>query len=304
MIYTPWDSTTGKEVFKTIVKEVFDSTQRKAVKESEKLYNMKTTEDLFERTLRIAGMPRGTSMVEGGKIPMYDPKMGGTKDYNVTEYGQGFRMSWLFKKTNKIDALSRWTKNLTMNAIETKQAELAKLWNSPTATYLGYDGLALGHATHTCLDDAASTYDNLISAAPSVSSLESIELYYDTMKDDQGTTIFINPKGSLLYFAPALRVNIWELMNGELKPQELSNTASYWNGRFEPFCYHYLTSSTAWGVAAVSDDRYDINCFTLSKADIITRDVTEYNSLDSAVMVHQSFSFGYGDPRMVVIGNT
>ncbi len=130
-ILTVWDTSTGKEVFRKLVRKTFDSTDREALIESEKLYNMRTTTKLFERDLRIAGMPAGSSVVEGGKIPMYDPKFGGTKDYTSAEYGMGFRVSWMMKKTNQMDLVQKWTKSLRMKLNETKDIELAKLWNSP-----------------------------------------------------------------------------------------------------------------------------------------------------------------------------
>ena len=302
-VLTVWDTTTGKELFRKLVRKTFDSTDREAVIESEKLFNMRTSDKFFERDLRFAGLPTGSPIVEGGRIPLYEPKMGGTKDYNQAEYGFGFRVSWMMRKTNQFNLVQKWTKSLRMKMAEMKDIELAKLWNSPTATYTGFDGYALGYASHSCLDDAASTYDNIISGDLNLTSLQAVELYYDTMKDDQGALFYVSAKGKTLYYHPALKVRITEIMRSTGKWGEISNTMNFWEGRFEPYTYRRLSSTTAWGVVAKGDERYDVNCYTLAEPHLIEKDASD-NSIDNVVLAHQAFSWGFGDPRLVVIGNT
>lgn len=302
-VLTVWDTTTGKELFRKLVRKTFDSTDRDALIESEKLYNMRTSDKLFERDVRFAGLPSAAPVVEGGKIPIYDPKMGGTKDYNQAEYGMGFRVSWMFRRTNQFDMVQRWTKSLKRKLSETKDTELAKLWNSPTATYLGFDGLSLGNASHTCLDDAATTYDNLLSGDLNLTSLQAAELYFDTLRDDQGALFYVNTKGMVLYYHPNLKVRITEIQRSTGKWGEISNTMNFWEGRFDLHTYRRLTSTTAWGMVAKGDDRYDVNCYTLAEPHLVDKDSAD-NSLDQIVLGHQALSFGFGDPRLVIIGNT
>ena len=309
-ILTVWDTSSGKDVFRRLVRDVFDNTKRDALMESEKLYKMKTSDKLFERGMRMAGMPYGNYVVESGKVPLYDPKFGGTLDWYQNEYGMGFRVSWMMKKTNQWDLVKGWTTSLRMKLDETKDVELARLFNSPTASVsrggreinVGYDTFVLGYAAHTCLDDTPSTYSNLGSADLSLAALTAGELYFDTLKDDQGAIFFVNTKGMVLYHHPALKVRITELNRSTGKPWEISNTMNFWEGRFEPYTYRRLSSTTAWGLAAVGDQRYDIKCFTLAEPDILTKDASD-NSLDTIVLGHQAFSYGFGDPRLLYIGN-
>jgi hypothetical protein len=302
-ILTTFDTSTGRDVFRKLVRETVDTTDRTAIVESEKLYNMLTSDKLFERDQRLAMLPPGSPIVEGGRIPMMEPKYGGTKDYEQTEYGEGFRISWKMKKFNQIDLMQKLTKNLAMKLKELKDVELAKLWNSPTATYLGFDGLALASASHTCLDDAGTTFSNLGSAALSVAALESMVLFWKTLKDDQGALAPVDIKGGLLYHAPALEFTVNEILRSSGKPFEISNTYNYMQDRFTPYCYSRLTSSTAWGLANVKHDKYDINCFTTAKEDVMVRDAAD-NSIDTIVLGHMAFSFGFGDGgRSVYVGN-
>lgn len=302
VILTNWDSSTNQDVFKTLVRKTFDSTDREAVIESSRLYNMLGTKDLYERTMRFAGLPTGTEVGEGEEIEIFSPKFGQTKDYTVKQYGLGFRYSWLFKKTEKWNLLKRWTRNLSLKQKELKDIELAKLWNATGSTYSGYvSGLYLGSNSQTCLDDAASTYDNLLAAALSVTALQSAKYYFDKMKDDQGATFFAKP--DLLYYEPTLDPTVQEILKSSLKPHELSNTTNIWKGMYEPYMYRRLTSTTAWGLLATKHDLYDVNCFTLAEPDSDVSPAPN-NTRDTVITSLQAFSNGYGDSRMCLVGST
>jgi hypothetical protein len=298
-VYTGWDTSTGKDIFRKLVREIFDSTARTAILESLKLYKDggEKTDKWFERLMRFAGMPRGTTLAEGGKIPIYEPKFGQTLDIYQKEFSQGFRVSWMMKKTNQWDMVKRWTTNLRLNQAELKDVELAKLWNSPTSTYTGFDSQVLAYASHTCLDDAATTYSNIGSGGLSLAALEAAELYFDTLVDDQGQLFYVDTKGMLLAFAPALKVTVNEILRSTGKPHEISNTMNYWEDRFTPYVYRRLTSTTACFLLATGDRRYDVHCYTLSEPDLFEKDTAD-TTMDSQVLAHQSFGWGFGDPRL------
>jgi hypothetical protein len=289
----------AKDVFTNVVKDKFNNTAREAVLEAKSLYKMLDTNKLFERTAQWAGLPRGIEIAEGGEIPIYSPLMGNTKDYTVSTYGLGFRVSKLFKMTEQWGVVNDLTTNLKMNQLELKESELAKLWNSPTATYTGYGGtLHLGEASQTCLD--GSTYDNLLSAALSITALESALYYFNKLKDDQGNTMFAKP--DTLYFEPTLYPTVTEILKSDGKWDEMSNTTNIWKGFATPFMYHYLTSTTAWGLVAKNHRNYDVRCYTLSEPDVVTQDSPD-NARDSIVTSWQAFSWGFGHPGLVCVGN-
>jgi hypothetical protein len=300
-VNTGFDTTTNKELFKKLIKDTFDNTDRDAILESAKLYSMESSSDLYERDLRMAGLPTGQALTEGEAPPIWSPKIGQTKDYTQAEYGLGFRFTDLFRRTNKYNLAEKWTRNLKMKMRELKDIELAKLWNSPTATYTGYDTQVLGYASHTCLDDASSTYDNILSAALSVTALESAAYYFETLKDDQGATFFAKP--DVLYYHPALDTTINEITGSSLRPHELSNTTNVFKGRFEPYMYHRLSSTTAWGLCATKDKNYDVKCYTLYEPDVVTGPAFDYTR-DTVITSKQAFTWGFGDGRTVLIGNT
>jgi hypothetical protein len=184
---------------------------------------------------------------------------------------------------------------------ESKDVELAKLWNAPTATYTGFDTLNLAENSHTCLDPTPTTYDNLLSAALTFAGLESAFNYFDYMYDDMGNIITANP--DLLVVNYSYRILAHELLKSDGKPHEISNTTNYFDGSIEPFVYHRLTSTTTWFVLAKNNPLYDVNCFTSMAPDLVKKDAPD-NTRDTVITSLQYFTYGYGDPRMVYCGNT
>jgi hypothetical protein len=163
---TWWDTSTGKESLRSFVRSWFDSTDRENLVEWKQLCkDLKTNQD-YEREARIAGLGAMQEIVEGQNIPLEEAKFGGTKDYTQVAYGNGFRITDRMKRFNKIGLMEKMTRSLKKTMAEGKDIEIAKMFNNMTATTYasGFDGYALAYDSHTCLDDAATTYDNYLDA--------------------------------------------------------------------------------------------------------------------------------------------
>jgi len=297
-----WDTTTNQDAIRGGVRSVFDSTGGAALTESSVLYNMMGTDEYIERDVRVAMLDHTGKVPEGQSIPIQQPKFGQKYDYTQEKYGTGFRITMEMKMFNKIDLINRLTRSLKKVMLETKDVELAKLFNSPTATYTGFTGVVLGSASQTTLDTASTGYDNLIGAALTTTSLQDALYYFDSLVDDQGNTAPKRP--DCLYYEPTLQWTANELMRSSDKPHEFSNTINtYKDWDLKLFNYHRLTSTTAWGMAAKKDEAYDINCFTSKNPDIVFEGPFD-TSRDTLVTSAQLFDWGFGDPRCICIGNT
>ncbi len=302
MLTTHWDTTTGKVIFKNIVDKFYNDTLKKTTMYSPKLYKMETTNELFKKYYRWAGMAPGTSIVEGGRIPLYDPKAGSDKDIYTTEYGQGFRVSWKMKKTNQIDLVAKLTRQLTQLLLYVKDTALAFPWNNSTGTtYTCFDGFALAYASHTLMDDATTAYSNYGNVAFGLAGLEAAEYYYDTLKNDQGLVMPINPAGKVLYYHPSLHFQVTETLRTTGKVDTDVNTINYWKDRFEPYKYYHLTSTTAWGLVCPKEEDYGVLCLTLAEPRVWTKDA-DGTSIDSLVLGHQDFGIGLTNPKYCWIG--
>jgi len=299
-VRTNWDTTTNLDALRGGIRKVFDSTGGSALVESGEVYNMLTTNEYQNRDLRRAGLDYGGEVAEGVQIPIQDPKFGQKLDYTQAKFGTGFRITLEMKKFNKINEMEALTASLKKVQMEMKDVELAKLWNSPTATYTGFTGVNLGSASQTTL--SATGYDNLGSEALGTTALENALYYFDTLVDDRGNA---DPKiPNCLVFQPTLQWTAFELFKSANMPHEESNTInSYKAWDMKLFNYHRLVATTKWFMLAKNDDAYDVNCFTSQAPDM------EYEgpfdtTRDTLVTSVQLFQFGFGDPRCVYVGNT
>ena len=73
IVRTNWDTSTNKDVFKTLVRKWFDSTDREALVEYPQMMKTLTTNDEYERHGRYAGLDYPGELDEGENIPIQDP---------------------------------------------------------------------------------------------------------------------------------------------------------------------------------------------------------------------------------------
>jgi len=292
---------------KTLVRGWFDSTEREALVEWKMLCKDIKTNDDYEREGRLAGIGAMRELVEAQNIPLEEAKYGGTKDFTQVAYGNGFLITDRMRRFNKIKMLEKLTRSLKKTMIEGKDIEISKMFNNMTATTYaaGFDTYALAYNTHTCLDDAATTYDNYLTADLATGSYEDALEYFDKMYDDQGN-IYVG-KARKLVVNPALRVKAYQLTGADKKPFEQSNTKydlnSYFGFDVVPAVYHRFSSSTAWMVIGdVGDTDYGPRVYTALEPDLETKDGDD-RARNTAVTSLQYFKYGFTDPRLVLVGN-
>jgi len=304
IIRVNFDGSTNKELFKKLIEGIFDNTDREALKEYPNMFKTHNSNEEYIRKLRMAGLPLGGEVKEGEGIPIYAPKYGQTKDWTQKSFGLGLRITDRMKRFNKWDLMAKFTRSLKKSQVETKDVELAKVWNNLTATTYAdcYDGEAIGSASHDCLDDKVTQYDNLLSAALSNASLESALNYFDYMYDDQAQIITAKP--DTLYVNYMLRISAAKILRSDNVSGEMSNTLNVFpDWSLKTFVYHRLTSTTAWGLLAKNDENFDVNVWTALEPDLKVKDSPD-QTRDTIVDSLQYFCYGVGDARMVYVGNT
>ena len=307
IIQTTFDTTTNKDLLKRgSLRTIFDNTVRKANTRSAGMFNMISTKDEYERDQRMAGLDEAQEIGEGQNIPVQTPVLGGSKTYTQRQFGTGFRMTFRMDFFNQYSLWSRWAKDLAKVMTESKDVELAVLWNNPTSTSLtcgtGFDSLALANDAHTGLKPGTTddNYDNYLNSGLAYSSLESARYYFETLIDDMGMWMGAVP--DTLYYQPTLHFTVRELLGSEGKPHEFSNTKSALDSMsIKGYEYHRLTSTTAWGLLAKGDENFDVNCFTAMEPRMFTKDAPD-NTQDRICTSLQFFTYGWGDPRCVYVG--
>ena len=302
------DTSTNKEVLKTLVRSYFDSTETNALVEWPNLMKDLKTKDQYEREYRLAGLGEMAQADEGQELPVETAKFGGTLDYTQVRFGNGFRITDAMKRFNKIDAMKKYTRSLKKTMQEGKDIEIAKMWNNATATTYasGFDTYALAYDTHSCLDDSSTTYDNYLNADLTTAGYESALAYFDAVYNDQGQ-IFVS-KPTKLVVNKSFRVKAYQLTMADRKPFEQSNTKydlnQFYNWDVMPFVYHRLSSTTSWFlIGDVNDDMYGPRVYTALEPDSVVKDADD-NTRDTVVLSQQYFEYGFSDPRLVYVGDT
>jgi hypothetical protein len=301
-VYTTWDTSTNKDVFKTLVKDVFDNTDKPAWTQWKEVMREVQSKDYYERYMRMAGLDLAKEKTQGTPMYIQDPKFGSTKDFTQAEWSTGFKFGWMLKETNKYNLAEKWTRNLKKVMLETKDIIVARIYNYPTATTYcsGFDGLALAHDSHTCLDDAASTYDNKTTSGLSVTSLQSAYIYFRTLKNDQGQRWMVAP--DKLIIPPELEFTAKEITGSSLVAHELSNTTNVLREKgINVFVYSRLTDTNDWFLAATKEDDFGPMVISLRDPHIFTHDSYD-DALDTVVGSHEAFTYGFLDPRLVYCG--
>lgn len=304
IIRTDWDTSTGRETLRNVVRITYDNTAREALVEWKELYKNETTDLYQEMVQRMAGLGAMSATAEGENYHIDTPKYGSTKTFTQTKYTNGFRITEEMQKFNKIGIMKMLTSSLAQTMAEGKDIELAKTWNNTTATtyVTGFDGFAIGYASHTCLDDAGTTYDNLISGDLTVANLEAALQYFDAVYDDQGN-IFVHIPRKLVV-AKELRSRAYKLLKSDGQYDEMSNTTNAFKAYdLKTQVYHRLSSSTAWFVIGDQGHKnYGPIVFTSQEPELRQKDAPDATR-DMLVTSGQMFTYGCPDPRLIVIGN-
>ena len=312
IVTTDFDTSTYKYILKDGVNKIFDATQRTAISLYPNVMNDRTTNELYVDDLQYAGLGAAQTVNEGEPIPILSPTLGEDKRYTQGGTGAGFRITHKMKYFNKIGMVKRLTASLSKTMVESKDVDVARLFNAPTATAAlttgagtvggGFDatGTDLAEDTHYKAD-TDYTYDNYLNQALAVSSIKSARYYFATMTDDKG--MYCGAIPTVLAFEPTLYYTVKEIFGSEHIPFEQSNTINELKNMKLTFLeYPRLTSTTAWFMEAKNDDMFDINVLTSMKPIIVTRDAPD-TSLDTLVLSLQYYTFGYGDTRMYFCGS-
>jgi hypothetical protein len=299
-----FDTTTGKDLLKEgVLRKLFDTTAAEKQIYYKEIVNSRTTKDEWERDQQFGGLTESSALADGQGIPIQDPILGSYKQYTQERSGTGFRMTRMMDKFNKYDLWKKLSKSLSKTMYESKDIDVHRMFNSPTATTYtaGFDTLALAHDTHTGLlgGSTSDNFDNYLNAALSYSSLESVRYYFKTIKNDLGMLLGLTP--THLVFEPTLYTTAVELLRSTDKPHEMSNTTNALKEYLKPYEDPRLTSTTMWFVIAKNEDIYDINVITSQEPELIFMDAPD-TTRDRIAIAEQMYDYGHGDARAYYCG--
>ena len=302
------DPTSNKDLLKTGIRAIFDNTDVKAINDHPQMFKTVSVKDYEVSDFRMAGLGGMTETGDGEPAKIETLAFGTRKDYQQKKYTNGFRVTDMMQKYNRIQLVERLTRNLKKTMIEGKDEEVFKLYNTASATTYasGFDTLALASASHTCLYDTDVTYSNYLNADLTTAGYESgLKYFYSGIYSDRGKVL---PRvAKKLCVNPSLVVKAYQLTGADKKPFEMSNTPykpdQYFGFSVQPFGTVRLTSSTSWFIIGdTSDDMFGPTVFTGMEPDLKTEDAYD-TSGDIRVYSAEHFDYGFGLPHDVYCGD-
>lgn len=122
-----------------------------------------------------------------------------------------------------------------------------------TAGVNGADGVALCSAAHPLIGNGGATFSNTASnLALSPEALQAAYISFHTMLSDRGLPMYKTPKQ--LIIPPQLQKVAEEILGSQYYPYSNENRTNVVQKSVTPLVSRYLTSSTAWFVAAGKGD--------------------------------------------------
>lgn len=303
------DPTTNKDLLKTGIRMVWDNTDVKAIVDHPKMFKTTKVDQYEVSDFRMAGLGGMAQTDDGQPARMEAPVFGTRKDFDQVKYTNGFRVSDLMQKYNRIQLVPRLTRNLKKTMLEGKDKEVFKAYNSASATTYcaGFDTLALASASHTCLHDTDVTWSNYLNADLTTAGYEAaLKYFYSGIYNDRGEIL---PRRAVrLCVNPSLVVKAYQITGADKKPFEMTNTPykpdTYFGFSVEPFGTVRLTSSTSWFLIGDTGDEEFAGptVFTGMEPDLKTEDAYD-TSGDIRCYSAQHFDYGFGLGYDVYVGD-
>jgi phage major head subunit gpT-like protein len=231
-------------------KVFFDEYQRHEPQFPE-VFNVTTHSEHQYKEGQLAGLTAAQQIAEGGPIPIATPVQGNEKEVKFPQYGLGFQLTQIQMEDDLTGHFRRMPTELGKALAYTREILAWDIFNSGfTDVRFGIDGKRLFANNHTTLV-SEDTINNVGSASLSRTSLQAALDHFETMINENGVPTKMTPK--LLIIPPQLRWKAAELMLSEYKPETADNDINSLKvhaGGLQYKVVHYLTSTTAWFVAA------------------------------------------------------
>lgn len=303
------DPTSNKDLLKPGIRMIWDNTDVNAIVDHPKMFKVSKVDQYEVSDFRMAGLGDMAETGDGQPARMEAPVMGTRKDFAQKKWTNGFRVTDMMQKYNKIQLVPRLTRNLKKTMAEGLDKEVFKVYNSASATTYasGFDTLALASASHTCLHDTDVTWSNYLNADLTTAGYESaLKYFYSGIYNDRGQ--ILPRRAKTLAVNPSLVVKAAQITGADKKPFEMSNTPykpdQYFGFSVAPFGTIRLTSSTAWFlIGDTSDEEFaGPTVFKGMEPDLKTEDAYD-TSGDIRVFSAQHFNYGFGLGYDVYVGD-
>lgn len=238
------------------LRKVFFQHYKDREKEYTKVVKVLSSSRNYEEVLEVAGLPSMPPKVEGKGIVYQNFIQGGIKRFTWVTYGLGFRVTEEMMEDDLYNIMNRNGRALKKSAMNAVEVNVFNLYNNAFTTEYGFpkNGVnqALISTSHTLIGGGSAGNRPATDADISFGALEAAILHFNTLNDERGMPIDLEP--AKLLFHPNDLFLVQELLGSDYKPFTGNNEINPLKGRLTPIWSRYLTDPDAWFVIASLDD--------------------------------------------------
>lgn len=250
----------------------------------------------YEDDAKVGGLGSMVSKPEGTNITFDNPVISNTRRYIPASYGLGWRVTREMWDDDLYDIMNKMSAELGKAAAYKIEVDAwSNLNNAFSASFVGYDGLALCHTAHTRLDGGA-TYGNKPSTDVDF-SFTAYQAALDNFKllvDDRGRPIVMMP--SLIVVNPADEWVVKEVIGSEYKPYTANNEINPLksDGSVDYLLCRYLSDNDSWFLLS---NEHDLRFLWRVKPE--TSEADDFLSGDALFKVYARYVAGFSEWRGV-----
>ena len=276
------------------LKVVIKDAEEKLAPEYTALFNVADTDRAYDEEWSWGGLGGPVAKTEGTGVSFSKIVPGYYKRYNQATFGLGFIVTLEMRTFEKYGIIGQLASDLGDSIREGIEVLASGVLNT-SLTDAGPDGEYLFSTAHPIL--RGGTQSNRLSTLADVSftSYAQMLTMAETVVSNEGRKRRMTP--SMLWHTPQLEVKVNELLQSTDRP-DTANRAKNVLRKVQPFMYHYLSSTTMWGLKASKD-------FSRIYFAMRPKPSKAYDFKTENYMVKELFMLasGYSDYRGFFLGN-
>ena len=255
-----------------------------------RVINVEMSTKMREQMTGITGFGLASEIPEGEPV-IYDTLLQAyDKTFTHTKYGLGFQITEEAFEDDLDGPLKNGAKALGRAMRTTKNIVVWNIFNNAFSTETSPDGVSVFNNSHPLIE--GGTFDNLVEADLSISSLETAMNIFDDMRDQRNLLVELSP--AVLLYPPELQWLVYEILKSPDKPDTANRSKNPVEGILDPVMSKWLTGDDDWfvGVPPRQSKAYLFNRRALT----VTGDMgTDFDTGNAKTKATQRHSQGWAD---------
>ena len=263
----------------------------------QQIYKIRDSQRAFEEVLTLAGLGLFDQKDEGDTITYDRSLQGYSKRFEMLTYAKGTSITKEAQDDDIDGAIGDTVPMLGFSARASIETEAASNFNLGFTSVTTADGAVFFSATHPQV--GGGTYNNLVSADLSQSSIESGVNKFDSLTNDRG--LFEDYAARTLLIPPSLKWLARELLKSQLRSDSNINaTNALLEEGLDPLEWRYLSNATDWFLVG---DPAKHSLLWYWREEPITDHTLDFDTGNMKTKMTMRFDHGPVDGRGIVGGN-